>query len=274
MNKEINVVISLSDKIVSINALYRAGIKYVGRRAVPFIYKTEIAKKMGAQIMEALRSIDWEPHLDWLRETKYFTVTQNYVFKTGINRRDVENGSKGISDFVVKFIHDELGITTFDDSKFSDLHLYKNILPGSDNEYICLSIRPSTYEMRYDKLQKPQQALIHFEPGTKINSTELKGIMKEKAVSYQLCDTTRKIKEHDTNIFLLDSAGKNKLDLITGLYDYIYSRKDNTSEFTYYGFFQESDQDLVDKINSFGLSNVKAAIIKGGDVAGFIKGVL
>lgn len=260
MKKEINLVIELSEKIVSINALYRAAIKYVSGRPIPFIYKTDVAKRMGAQIMNSLRAVDWTEHIPWLKETKYFTVTQNYIFKTGIDRRDVENGAKGISDFVVKFIHDELGISTFDDSKFSDLHLYKNILPGSKKEYICISIKPSTYELRYDNVEKPEKILFWAE-SCEFYTPKFRKAMKEKSLSCQLYQKDKKIKEHDTDVFLIDSAGKNRLDLVVGILDYIYPRKDNTGKFIIYGFYQKSDQDIVDKINSFGLSRIKAKVI-------------
>ena len=277
MRNEIKIVITLDNmKLISVNALYRAGILYRGGKPVPYIYKVSEAKKFESILDNQLRAIDWTEHLGWLAETKYFTITNQYILKSGLNSRDVSNFTKCADDCVTRFIHDELGIKTFDDSKFIDEHLYKSILPGSDKEFLCICLAPSTFDFRYDRIQKPQQALIHFELDTDIswNNTKFRKMMKEKAVGYQLCNTTRKIKEHDTNIFLIDSTGKNKLDLITGLYDYIYAHKDNTGDFTYYGFYQSTDQDLVNKINSFGLANIQASLIVDGNVSEFIENII
>lgn len=264
MEKEIKFVISLSDKIVSINSLYRAAIKYAGNKPVPFIYKTDIAKRMGAQILEAMRAIDWSPHLDWLSETKYFSVTQNYVFKSGFNKRDVENGSKGVSDFIVKFIHDELGIETFDDSKFSDLHLYKSILPGSEHEYLCISLKPSNFNVRYDHNNVPSCAQIRSDKEG-YDTKEFKDVMKKKGIKWTGKNNTL----YDTFFHFIDSNGKSRLDLLTDILDFIYSYKDGN--FIYYGFYRSSDKDIVEKINSFGLSNVRADLIEeDSGVAGFI----
>ena len=130
MEKEIKIFITLdSMKIQSINSMYKAGIIARGGKKVPYIYKSAESKKVADIMTEALRGIDWTPHLNWLKETSQFTVTQNYVFKAGISRRDTGNCEKLISDVLVRFIHNELGISGFDDSKFTDLHLYKSIIP-------------------------------------------------------------------------------------------------------------------------------------------------
>lgn len=259
---EIRLFITLSGKIQSINSMYKPGIIYKGNTPVPYIYKSAESKKMCEVITEALRGINWSEYEDWLRKTKQFTVTQSYIFKNHISRRDVGNCEKAVSDTIVRFINNDLGIETFDDSMFTDLHLYKNILPGSDKEYICISIKESNYNIRYDIIAKPTRALIHFE-GTSVDweTKDFKKTMKELGIKYQLCNTDKKIREHDTNIYLIDSKGKNRVDLAVGIIDDIYKHKDNTSEFTLYLFHSQEDQDLANKINSFGLSHIKAEVV-------------
>lgn len=275
-NKELKVVITLDDKIQSLNSVYRAGLIYRGGKPMPYIYKSSEAKKMGSIIQEELRAIDWTPYLDWLKESKYFTLTYTFIFKSGITRRDVDNPTKCIQDYFTRYIHDELGISTFDDSKFSDIHLYKNIIPGGDHEYICISIKPSTYELRYDQIERPEQALIIFDDSftENINERKVREVMKSKEISYQLCNTKRKIKDHDTEILILDSEEKKRIDFITDVLDIVYKNKDNISSFKYLGFVRDTDKDLSEKINSFGLHNIKSDIIPGGNICEYLKNIL
>ena len=256
---EIKLFITLSGKIQSINSMYKPGIIYKGGTPVPYIYKSAESKKMCEVITEALRGINWKEYEDWLRSTKQFTVTQSYIFKNHISRRDVGNCEKAVSDTIVRFINNDLGIETFDDSMFTDLHLYKNILPGSEKEYICISIKESNYNIRYDIIEKPSRALIHFEGESTWETKDFKNKMKELGLKYQLYNTDKKIREHDTTVYLISSEGKRQVDLITSIIDDIYKHKDNTNEFVLYVI--KDNNDLVEKINSFNLSHIKAETI-------------
>lgn len=275
MKKEINLVITLDKmKLVSVNNMYRAGIIYKGGKPVPYIYKNAEAKKMEAIIDEQLRSIDFTEHLEWLKDTKQYTVTEQFILKSGIKQRDCANFEKLASDSIVRFFKNDLGLSDFDDAQFSDVHLYKSILPGASREYLCFKITPSMFNTRFDDLKKPEQVLFHFEGEPDFDNKTFRSIIKkELGLKYQLCNTDKKIKDHDTDIFFINTEGKNELDLTVGLMDYIYTHRD-LGNFIYYGFYNESDIRLVEKINSMGYSNLKAGITKKGEEAVLIKNII
>ena len=208
MEKEIKIFITLdSMKIQSINSMYKAGIIARGGKKVPYIYKSAESKKVADIMTEALRGIDWTPHLNWLKETPQFTVTQNYVFKAGISRRDTGNCEKLISDVLVRFIHNELGISGFDDSKFTDLHLYKSIIPGGQHEYICISIKPSMFNTRIDQTPKPSCISYLFPFPTGLDLKEIKRKHKDKNLRFQfLSGEGNYVKNSttDTEVMMID----------------------------------------------------------------------
>lgn len=264
MKKEISFIVTLEKmKLVSVNSMYNAGLLYKGGKPVPYIYKSAESKKFEAIMHEQLRALDWTEHMDWLRDTKQFTITQQYIFKTGINRRDCENCSKLVSDSFVRFIKGDLGIETFDDAKFSDLHLYKSIIPGSDKEYLCVKLSPSNFNMRFDLIQKPEQALVHVSE-TGPWEKEFKKVAKEKGLKYQLSCTDKKIKDHNTDIFFPDVSSGGWFSTVIEIMDWIYSHKDSGC-FTFYGFKKPETPDqeklvqqMIDTIHSFGIGSIKA----------------
>ena len=257
MKKELNLVITLEKiKLISVNALYNAGLMYRGGKPVPYIYKSPEAKKLEAVIDEQLRAVNWEDHIEWLTNTKQFTVTQQYIFKNGIKIKDVSNFEKHCSDVITRFIRSELGITTFDDSLFSDVHLYKSIIPGSDNEYFCFKISPSNFNMRFDQLEKPEQILFHFEGDSTWETKEFKKEFKALGLKYQLCNTDKKIKDHNTDVYFVNYDEETFMEKLIDLMDILYSKKD--SGFCYVGILGNPKDSVVDKINSLGGSTIKA----------------
>ena len=183
---EIKIVITLDNlKLISVNALYRAGLIYKGGKPVPYIYKIADAKKFEGIVDEQLKAIDWTPYLDMLKETKYFKITNQYILKSGLSSRDVSNFTKLTDDTITRFIHGTLGISSFDDSKFIEEHLYKSIMPGSDKEYLCVSLSPSDFNYRFDIIDnKPSVFKFH----TTDKSFETKGFkkyMKEHNLKYK-----------------------------------------------------------------------------------------
>lgn len=205
---EVKIFITLDKlKIQSINSMYKAGLIYRGGKQVPYIYKSAESKKVADIMLESLRAINWTEHLGWLSKTLQFTVTQNYIFKSGISRRDTGNCEKLISDVLVRFIRDELGIAEFDDSKFTDLHLYKSIIPGGEHEYICISIKPSMFNTRFDLVPKPQNIDYKFDFGGDWVEKEVKKAHKEKELRYRFNSgqgNYRKADVPDTEVLLVD----------------------------------------------------------------------
>ena len=271
MKKELSIVITLEKiKLISVNALYNAGLMYRGGRPVPYIYKSPDAKKFEAIMDEQLRALNWEDHIEWLTNTKQFTVTQQYIFKSGIKSRDVSNVEKLCSDGFVRFVRSELGITTFDDSLFSDVHLYKSIIPGSTREYLCFKISPSDFNMRFDQMDKPEQILFHFEGDSDWETKEFKKEFKDLGLKYQLCNTDKKIKDHNTDVYFLDYRDEDFTEKLIDLMDVLYSKKD--SGFCYVGILGEPKESIISKINDLGGSNIKAiGIEEHKDIIGLFK---
>lgn len=92
MNKPFNFLLTLKrEKILSVNALYLAGLKKVGGRSIPYIYKNPKANIIEAEIRNQLMALDWTEWLDFFRETKYFSITISFILKANLMRRDVQN---------------------------------------------------------------------------------------------------------------------------------------------------------------------------------------
>lgn len=162
MKKEINIMITLDNmKLISINSLYKAGLIKNGYKTTPYIYKTGEAKKFEAIVHEQLRAVDWTDHIEWITKTKQFNITNQYILKSGIGRRDVSNFTKLSDDTIVKFIKNELKISKFDDRLFVEEHLFKSIIPGGNKEYLCVSLKPSDFNVRFDYIEKPEKIYLH-----------------------------------------------------------------------------------------------------------------
>lgn len=167
MNKPFNFLLTLTrEKIISVNALYLAGLKRVGGRNIPYIYKNPKANIIEGEIRNQLGALDWTDWLDFFGKTKYFSITISFILKTNLMRRDVQNLDKQIIDVITKYIHDDLGITSFDDSLFLDVYFTKSIIPKSSNEYIAVQIRESKHNPRFDIIDVPENIYLP-DPGLK-----------------------------------------------------------------------------------------------------------
>lgn len=90
-NQKLQALITLKTKIVSVNALYAARLVYKFGKPVPVLYKTKEGKDMEREIREQMRSINIDEHVDWIRNTKYFDLNIQFIFKKSISRRDTSN---------------------------------------------------------------------------------------------------------------------------------------------------------------------------------------
>ena len=91
-NKQFNFLLTLKrEKILSVNALYLAGIKRVGSKNIPYIYKNPKANIIEGEIRNQLGAIDWTDWLDFFRNTKHFSITISFILKANLMRRDVQN---------------------------------------------------------------------------------------------------------------------------------------------------------------------------------------
>ena len=46
---------------------------------------------MEREIRDQMRSINIDEHVDWIRNTKYFDLNIQFIFKKSISRRDTSN---------------------------------------------------------------------------------------------------------------------------------------------------------------------------------------
>lgn len=154
---ELNILISTDTKIVSINSLYSVKVIYVAGHPRPQMYKSSNAQKFAREVTDQLRALHLgQDYIDWFTNTKAFSMTVNFVLKAGIKRRDVSNMDKLLIDTITRYIHDDLGVSEFDDSLFSSVQFFKSELPKSKKEYCIVQIRESTDNLRFDAVPIPE----------------------------------------------------------------------------------------------------------------------
>ena len=157
MENELSFIISTDTKIVSINSLYSVKIAYIAGHPRPQMYKSASAQKFAREVIDQLRALHLgQEYIDWFKNTKSFSMTVNFVLKAGIKRRDVSNMDKLLIDTITRYIHDDLGVDTFDDSLFSSVQFFKSELPKSKKEYCIVQIRESTDNLRFDMVPIPE----------------------------------------------------------------------------------------------------------------------
>lgn len=247
MADKLDIVITLDKiKLMSVNDLYKAGLVYKGGKAVPHIYKNPQAKKFESILKEQLRAINFKPHIPWIASAKYFTLTCQFIFKVGINKRDCDNVVKLCQDSVFRFLKDDLGISHLDDAQVVNLHLHKGIIPKGEHEYFCFRLEPFNGEVRFDKISKPEEVYIHI-PN---EDTSVKDWMKQRNLKYQWEDSKRTLKDWNTDIFRYQDPGiKDAMSILEYVYEHLDSR------FIYIG---TNSPEIIEKIKELGRSNIDA----------------
>jgi hypothetical protein len=195
--KELNILISTDTKIVSINSLYSVKIAYVAGHPRPQMYKSANAQKFASEVTDQLHALklgdDWK---EWFRNTKSFSMTVNFILKTGIGKRDVSNMDKLLIDTITRYVHDDLGVETFDDSLFSSVQFFKSELPKSKKEYCIVQIRESSDNLRFDVVPIPE-TIWCWDKNNKLDILPLPK-RKKKGVRYFESRETR----NDANTFV------------------------------------------------------------------------
>lgn len=159
MKQEIKFFLSLRNKIVSVNDLYKAKVGYKGGNPYPIIYRNPKAVKLEQEIKDQLRGIDFNTQAPWIKETKSFNLLLQFVFKENIGKRDTSNQCKLIEDVIVSYFKEELEYN-YDDSMHTEIHLYKSIIPKATDEYVCVSLSPSKFNTRFDVTEKPERIFL------------------------------------------------------------------------------------------------------------------
>ena len=157
MSKELNILISSKEKIVSINSLYNVKIAYVGGRPKPVLYKSPKAQRFASEARAQLLNVKIDEETkEWLTNTKKFNLSIEFILGSGINRRDVSNCDKLVIDQVTAWLRDDVGIVDFDDSLLTDVQFRKSYIAKASNEYCCLRLTESTRNLNI-VIEKPSK---------------------------------------------------------------------------------------------------------------------
>lgn len=209
MNKPFNFLLTLKkEKILSVNALYLAGLKKIGGKNIPYIYKNPKSAAIENEIREQLKAIDFTDWMDFFSKTKYFSITISFILKANVMRRDVQNLDKHLIDVITKYIHDDLGISSFDDSLFLDVYFTKSIIPKSSSEYVAVQIRESKHNLRFDVIDVPENIYLP-DPDLKKG---FKKIAKEESMEVKFYSKIEEKEKCNTEIEFL--SPENNLDTL------------------------------------------------------------
>lgn len=202
--KQLNFVLATDSKIVSINSLYGAKIGYKAGRPFPQLYRSQAAMRFEREVRDQLLALRLDQEwVEWFKTTKHFSMTVNFILRTGISRRDVSNCDKALIDTITRFIKFDLGCEDFDDSLFSDVHFYKSTIPQGSKEYCCVQITESTHEMRFDVIPKPER-LWFWKGCTK--KPDLPKVPKRKKKGEIYLEEVQNKQDANTYMYILDSS--------------------------------------------------------------------
>lgn len=256
MKKEIKVTVKIKDGFISVNSLYAAKLSYSGGRPHAQMYKNPKATVVERVVRDQLRAVDWTDYMDFLRTTKKFKLLIQLIVKSNVSRKDISNYIKNLEDIWTRFVREDLGIDSYDDRLHVEVHAYKSTVPGLEEEIACIQVCESNFNMRFDVIEKPEQILFHFEGDSDWETKEFKKGFKDLGLKYQLCNTDKKIKDHNTDVYFLDYRDEDFTEKLIDLMDVLYSKKD--SGFCYVGVLGEPKDSIISKINDLGGSNIKA----------------
>ena len=235
--KPFNFLLTLTrEKIISVNALYLAGIKRVGGKNIPYIYKNPKANIIEGEIRNQLGAIDWSEWLDFFKETKYFSITISFILKSNLMRRDVQNLDKNVIDVITKYIHDDLGISSFDDSLFLDVYFTKSIIPKSSSEYIAIQIRESKHNPRFDIIDVPENIYV-LDSGLK---SKFRKYAKENSLAVKFYSDAKDKEKCNTEIEYI-RPGDNIGDLFAKIPEHISYIKSSENKFYWIGILGDSE---------------------------------
>jgi len=238
MSKELNLLLTLSrEKIISVNALYKAGVKRVAGKIIPYIYKDPKAAVIESEVRDQLMAIDFSEYLDFFRTTRFFSITISFILKSNVMRRDVQNLDKNVIDVLTKYIHEDLGIDTFDDSLFLDVYFTKSIIPKANSEYIAIQIKESTHNVRFDVIEEPEKIYCQEDEYIK----QLKKKSKNLGLKVKYYSASEKYIDCDSEMEYL-KPGINLAGKIIELTKKILTIKSQDNKFYWIGVLGNQDE--------------------------------
>lgn len=212
---ELKFFLTLNNKLVSVNDLYKAKVGYSAGRPYPVIYKNPKAVRLSTEMRDQMRALTLSAdQLNWLKTTKQFTLYLHAVFKTGVNSRDASNIVKLAEDELVKYIKNDLGVEDYDDSMHIKVISEKSVLPKATHEFLGVCLSDYVQNIRFDSVNRPEKIwinkdqIITFPPIPKRRKKDVK--------YYELVDKD----SADTLIYVIENEDDlNRLNTINIIQD-------------------------------------------------------
>ena len=199
---ELKFFLTLNNKLVSVNDLYKAKIGYSAGRPYPVIYKNPRAVKLSNEMREQMRAMTISgEQLNWLKSNKQYTLYLHAVFKTGVNSRDASNIVKLAEDQLVKYIKEDLGVEDYDDSLHIKVISEKSVLPKAKHEFLGVCLSDYVQNIRFDSINKPEKIWVNKE-----NIFDLPPVPKRKRKDKTYHEVVDDKNNADTLVYVIENA--------------------------------------------------------------------
>jgi hypothetical protein len=291
MKKELKLVVKIKDGFVSTNDLYKAKVSYSGGHPHAQVYKNPKANTVERIIKDQLRAVDFTEYLDFLKNTKQFRLLIQFILKKNIKKKDTSNYIKNLEDIWTRFVKDDLGISTYDDSLHVEVHAYKSIIPNAKEEIACIQLSESKFNLRFDKIEKPERVFLGGTCALTDWRKDLIPELEKLGISYfnpVVPDWTPECREIEvqekeicnTHLYIITPEMKGVFSIAECI-DSAYKHLDGG--FCFVGILGESEWDpgmkrslqaTIDMINSIGdgKKNIRASWMKSAlDILDYIK---
>lgn len=212
---ELKFFLTLNNKLVSVNDLYKAKIGYSAGRPYPVIYKNPRAVRLSNEMRDQMRAVTVSvEQLEWLKKTKQFTLYLHAVFKTGVNSRDASNIVKLAEDQLVKYIKDDLGVDDYDDSMHIKVISEKSVLPKATHEFLGVCLSDYVQNIRFDSINRPEKIWV-----SKSQFLEFPPIPKRKKKNEKYYEIVNK-EDADTLVYVIENEDDlNRTSIINIIQD-------------------------------------------------------
>lgn len=197
---DLKFFLTLNNKLISVNDLYKAKIGYKYNHPYPILYKNPKAVKLAEEMREQMRALTLtDEQKGWLYNTKQFTLYLSPIFKVGEASRDASNIIKLAEDELVKYIKYDLGIDKYDDALHKKVVVEKAVFPGSKHEFLGVCLSDYTNSVRFDEIERPEKIWINYD-----KEIEFASIPKRKKKGVVYLEQTEK-EDANTLVYLIKS---------------------------------------------------------------------
>lgn len=264
INMELKFFLTLSNKLVSVNDLYKAKLGYRAGRPYPVVYKNPRAVKLSNEMRDQMRALIIQPELlDWLKKTKQFTLYLHAVFKTGMNSRDASNIVKLAEDELVKYIKYDLGVDDYDDSLHIKVISEKSVLPKAAHEFLGVCLGDYVQNVRFDSINRPEKIWV-----SKDQILTFPPLPKRKKKGEKYYEIVGK-DDADTLVYVIeDEKDLDRLSTISVIQDVESVNTLRKYNFIYIAVLNNSIpgiSEFIDTINKYSYSGIKAECLNSKD---------